>query len=82
MANTKLTLNIRDRVINNAKAYAKAHHTSLSKIVEHYLASLSEDKVPDAEVSPWVRELAAVKKPIADFDYKEAYHNYLINKYK
>jgi len=81
MANTKLTLNIRESIIDEAKAYAKAHNSSLSKIVEHYLSSLSEKKVPDTVISSWTQELTAVKKPTADFDHKKIHRSHMLDKY-
>jgi hypothetical protein len=36
---SKLTLYMDDKVVERAKAYAKAHHTSVSKLVTKYLAS-------------------------------------------
>lgn len=81
MASTKLTLNIRESIIHDAKAYAKAHNSSLSKIVEHYLSSLAEKKVPDTDISSWTQELTAVKKPTADFDHKEIHRSHILDKY-
>ena len=38
----KLTLYVDDALVQHAKAYAKAHQTSVSKLVTQYLASLPE----------------------------------------
>ena len=81
MSGTKLTLNIRDTVIITAKEYAKKQNVSLSKIVEHYLASLAEEKKVAAPVSDWTKDLAAVNKPTSDFDHKKEYRDYLSDKY-
>lgn len=37
---TKLTLSVDERTIRRAKSFAKAHRTSLSKLVSRYLSSL------------------------------------------
>ena len=42
--NTKLTLSIEERVIQQAKEYAKKNGRSLSNIVEEYLKSLAKIK--------------------------------------
>jgi hypothetical protein len=38
---SKLTLNINQEIIDGAKAYAQRHHTSLSKLVAHFLMELT-----------------------------------------
>ncbi|MCF2447511.1 DUF6364 family protein [Dyadobacter sp. CY345] len=81
MSGTKLTLNIQDDVVSKAKIYAKQRNVSLSKIVEHYLNTLSEVNTEPGKVSPWVKELVAVKKPTKDFDHKEMYSFYVVEKY-
>ena len=37
---TKLTLSVDETTIKRAKSFAKAHRTSISKLVSHYLSSL------------------------------------------
>lgn len=81
MSNTKLTLSIQDAVISKAKAYARRQNLSLSKIVELYLANIPEQETPVLEVSAWTRDLAAVKKPTPDFDYKTGHEKYISAKY-
>jgi len=81
MSNTKLTLSIQDSVIDKAKNYAKQKNVSLSKIVEYYLASLSDESIESVKVSPWVKDLAAVKKPTPDFNHKELYRDHISEKY-
>jgi hypothetical protein len=39
--NTKLTLTVDSSVIEHAKRYAESQNKSLSKIVEHYLRSIT-----------------------------------------
>jgi hypothetical protein len=80
--NTKLTLNVDRRVIEKAKEYSKSRKISLSKLIESYLSSLTSSQRQDIEITPLVESLSGVIKLEADFDYKERYTDYLIDKYK
>lgn len=79
---TKLTLIVDKTVIANAKKYAKSHKISLSKLIESYLASLTTQKRHEVKITPLVETLSGVINLDKDFDYKEGYANYLIDKYK
>ncbi|CAD5251346.1 MULTISPECIES: DUF6364 family protein [unclassified Imperialibacter] len=79
---TKLTLNVDKEIIEQAKAYAKAHKVSLSKLIESYLSSLTSKSSKGAEITPLVKSLSGVIKIDSDFDYKEGYTDYLLEKYK
>jgi hypothetical protein len=73
---TKLTLNIKKRVVNKAKIYAKKQGRSLSDLVENYLMAVtSNEKIDDDEfmskISPEIRELVGIIKLPKDFDYKK-----------
>jgi hypothetical protein len=71
---TKLTLSLDKTVIGHAKAYAKSHKISLSKLIESYLSSLvSNRKTTDFEITPLVKSLSGVIKMEEDFNYKEEY---------
>lgn len=48
--NTKLTLVMDSGVISSAKTYARAHETSVSKLVENYLKLLAADGLPASAV--------------------------------
>ncbi len=80
--NTKLTLNVDKRVIEKAKEYSKSRKISLSKLIESYLSSLTANKNQDIEITPLVESLSGVINIEKDFDYKESYTDYLIEKYK
>jgi hypothetical protein len=80
--NTKLTLNIDRKVIEKAKEYSKSRKISLSRLIESYLSSLIANKKQDIEITPLVESLSGVIKLDKDFDYRESYTDYLINKYK
>jgi hypothetical protein len=80
---TKLTLNLDKEVIEKAKDYAKSQSISLSKLIESYLASLVNDKPSkEIEITPLVKSLSGVIKLEENFDYKEKYIDYLLEKYK
>jgi len=79
---TKLTLNVNKSVIERAKEYAKSHKISLSKLIESYLSSLTNKKSQEAEITPLVESLIGVIELDKDFDYKNGYTEYLMEKYK
>ncbi|MEA3288232.1 MAG: DUF6364 family protein [Candidatus Marinimicrobia bacterium] len=78
----KLTLSISETTILGAKRYAKAHQTSLSSLVEIYFNYLNQNKVSDGEqMSPIVKELSGIMELDQDFNLKDDYANYLLEKY-
>ena len=79
---TKLTLNVNKSVIERAKEYAKSHKISLSKLIESYLSSLTNKKSQEAKITPLVESLIGVIELDKDFDYKNGYTEYLMEKYK
>jgi hypothetical protein len=81
MPNTKLTFDIPESIMDKANDYASRRNISLSKIVEQYLASLTDENSEPVEISPWVKDLAAVTKPTPDFDHKEMYRDHILEKY-
>ena len=81
--NSKLTLKLDSEAIENAKSYAKKNHVSLSKMVEDYFIILTDEKEPkDQRISPLVKEMSGIIDLENDFDYKDAYSTFLIEKYK
>ncbi len=81
---TKLTLKLNQEIIEKAKIYASQKKVSLSRIIENYLNSLTNDFKNDSsvEISPFVKSLSSGKKIPADLDYKKEYSERLMNKYK
>lgn len=83
---TKLTLKLDKYVIDRAKEYASSHRKSLSGMIESYLKTLitkdAAQSSDDIEISPFVKSLRTGVKIPADYDYKEAYGDYLAEKYK
>ncbi|SCX19029.1 DUF6364 family protein [Flavobacterium saliperosum] len=78
--NTKLTLNIDQNVIEEAKFYAKSNSVSLSKLIENYLLSLTKKNTEKTKVSPLVESLTGVIS-LESKDYKKEYSDYLSKKY-
>jgi hypothetical protein len=78
----KLTLSLDEKVIEEAKVYARNHQISLSKLIESYLSSLIEKKTDDIEITPLVESLSGLVEIPHDFDYKDDYTDHLIEKYK
>ena len=79
---TKLTLNADKDIVEKVKVYAKSHKISLSQLIESYLASLISKKSREIEITPLVKSLSGVIELDKDFDYKNRYTDYLMEKYK
>lgn len=78
----KLTLSLNQDIIREAKVYAKENNVSLSKLIENYLAALTRNRSKKIKITPLVKSLSGVVELPKDFDEKEAYTDYLIEKYK
>lgn len=81
---TKLTLRLKDSVIERAKIYAKSQKISLSKMIESYLDSLTRENedLSRTSITPLVESLSGVIDLPSDFDHKKEYGNYILEKYK
>ena len=79
---TKLTLIADKEIIEKAKQYAKSQKVSLSRLIESYLSSLTSEKSEEIEISPLVKSLSGVISLENDFDPKENYADFLLEKYK
>ncbi len=84
---TKLTLKLDKNVIEKAKIYAAEQERSLSKIIETYLQVITSSKkdkeFEEFEITPFVKSISIGNGEIpADFDYKKARQDYLVEKYK
>jgi hypothetical protein len=66
----KLTLSVDPAVVSRAKRYAKQNGLSLSKMVEVYLASVS-DPPPAQGLPPILRSLRGILKKGDPEDYKK-----------
>jgi hypothetical protein len=81
---TKLTLNIDQAVIENAKTYAKRNKRSVSKLVEEYLSSISlptNAKIESTTLGPITKELVGMIKVKGKIDHKELLTDALTEKY-
>ncbi len=78
----KLTISLNKSIIENAKTYAKSNNISLSKLIESYLASLTKRTNKEPEITPLVKSLSGVIELPTNFDEKETYSEYLMEKYK
>jgi hypothetical protein len=80
----KLTLSLNQKIIEKAKAYAKHNKTSLSKMIETYFQSLTQEigNEEDVEITPLIESLSGVGELSKDFDYKKSRSNYLKEKHK
>lgn len=70
---TKLTLRLDEVVIKRAKIYARIHKISLSKMIESYLESITNqnNEVKKNSITPLVESLSGVIDLADDFDYKK-----------
>ncbi len=82
---SKLTLKLNENVIKRAKKYASHKNTSLSRLIENYLDSLTSEQNDDLEISPFVKSISSGKSIPADFDekkWREERTDFLDEKYK
>ena len=78
----KLTLSLDENTIDSAKNYAKSNNVSLSKLIESYLKTLTNQTKKQTNITPLVESLSGVISLEDSFDSKDAYTEYLIEKYK
>ena len=79
---TKLTLRLKKKVIERAKRYSKVNKTSLSKMIESYLESITSESNDDIEITPLVSSLSGVIHLDNDVDNRNEYSDFLLEKYK
>jgi hypothetical protein len=79
---TKLTLNIDQEIVENAKTYAKDTKRSISKLVEEYLSSISrKNTILNRPLGPITKELAGIIKVKKNINYKRILTEALEEKY-
>ncbi len=78
----KLTLSLDEHIIKKAKAYAEKNRTSLSDVIENYLALLVAKDEKQVEISPLVKSLSGVVSLPEGYDYKAEKLKHLQEKYK
>ena len=79
--NAKLTLKLDNKVIARAKKYAKKRNTSLSKMIESYLDSVTREDSSGIEITPLVDSLSGVIDLPVEYDHRKDYSDYLGTKY-
>ena len=79
--NTKLTIKLNEDIISRAKRYAKHRKTSLSKMIESYLDSVTKPSSKEIEITPLVKSLSGIITLPDDYDYKKDYADHLTSKY-
>lgn len=79
---TKLTLRLKQDIIEKAKNYARLHSTSLSAIIENYLQKITDDNEENEKITPLVKSLSGIVSLPNNFDPKADYSEFLANKYK
>lgn len=83
---TKLTLKLNENIIERAKKYASGKKISLSKLIENYLDSLTQQQdQDDFTISPFVKSIASGKSIPENIDDKKAreeYKDYLSKKHE
>ena len=75
---SKLTLSVNDRVVSDAKRYARKRGISVSKMVEDYLASVAGAASHDIAGAPILRSLRGSLKKADLKDYRK----HLVAKYR
>jgi hypothetical protein len=73
----KLTIRVDARLIEQAKAFAEAHNTSVSQLVEAYFVNLSQEEPP--KHAPITEELTGILP--SDIDVEKIRLDYLMEKY-
>jgi hypothetical protein len=76
----KLTLSVDEGVVERAKQFAANNGTSVSRLVEQYLDSVSRP-VDLSSLPPHLRSLVGIVKAPPDFDARKEYRDYLAKKY-
>jgi hypothetical protein len=79
---TKLTIRLKKKVIDQAKKYANDHDTSLSKLIENYLSAITNEAKAIENISPLVLSLSGVIQIKENEDTKGKYHDHLSKKYQ
>lgn len=80
---TKLTLRLNKKVIEEVKVYADDHNTSLSQLVEGYFCELISDSSNERQLPlhPKIQNIAGILKDVSVDDYKKEYKESRIRKH-
>lgn len=79
----KLTLNINESIIEQAKRYAKRQNTSISNLIESYLRALTDTKksTQASNIAPITKSLHGIVQ-WKELDDKKDYTDFLSKKYE
>lgn len=80
--NTKLTLRLNSNVIQRAKNWAQKNKTSLSRMIESYLNSVTRQKSEDIEITPLIESLSGIIELPENYNYRKEYSDHISEKYK
>lgn len=81
----KLTLKLNETVIKRAKKYAASRKLSLSRLIENYLDSLTQQEKEEFEISPFVRSIStgnSIPNNINDKELRKEHIEYLDKKHQ
>ncbi|AZQ43991.1 DUF6364 family protein [Nonlabens ponticola] len=78
----KLTLSLNQLIIEQAKLYAKKNKTSLSKLIESYLQSVTKQDQEENQITPLIQSLSGVIELENDLDVASDYTDHLEKKYQ
>ena len=76
----KLIVKLDSEIVKKAKVYARERNTSLTKLIESYLALLATP-ANNTEITPLVKSLSGVITLSQDSDYKKVYKKHILSKY-
>jgi len=80
---SKLTLKLDGRAIRRAKRYARSNQDSLSRLVEKFFNSLTQNELDiDEKLPPIIKSLAGILKNKDKIDFQGEYADYLERKYR
>ena len=81
--NKKLTLSLDQKIIEQAKEYARERQVSLSFLIENYFSRLvAEQKTSSNQKISIADALSGIVSLDVDLDYKSMLKNHLLEKYQ
>ena len=78
---TKLTLSVKENVVEKAKQIAAANKTSVSAMFSQFVQSMAAQTPRPDRIGPLTRKLSGIVKLPRDKDYKELLTKALMDKY-
>lgn len=78
LAKKRLNITLEPEAAERARRYSRRHNTSISRLVNEFLAQLPDEDEAPGELSPAVRRLLGIAEGGPD---QEAYRRHLREKY-